>query len=68
METPLHALEEKVTRLPEWVERRSGGRTDRLSVLESTRRGVMTSTAAALTLAVTFVWSGDEWVGLEVQP
>ena len=29
----------------------------------------MTSTAAAPTLAVTFVWPGDEWIGLrEVQP
>ncbi len=63
METPLHALEEKVTRPAERVERRSGGRTHRLSILESTtRRGVMTSTAAALTLAGTFVWPG------EVQP
>ena len=56
METPLHALEEKVTRPAERVERRTGGRNHRLSVLPTTRRGVMTSTAAALTLAGTFIW------------
>lgn len=69
MQTPLHALEAKVTRLAERVERHSGGRINRLSVLASTtRRGVMTSTAAALTLAVTSVCSGDEWVGLRWGP